>query len=133
LIRRAVAVWLVLILVETVHGILRGIFLVPLVGDVHARQIGVGIGSALIVAVAYIFSPWLGAGSRRALIATGVLWVVLTLAFEIALGRFIISASWDRILSDYDLRQGGLMILGMLVLGTSPLIAARMRGAHGRS
>jgi hypothetical protein len=118
-------------LVETVHGILRGIFLVPLVGDVHARQIGVGIGSALIVAAAYIFSPWLGAGSWRALIATGVLWALLTLAFEIALGRFVLGASWERILSDYDFRQGGFMILGLLVLGTSPLLAARLRSARG--
>ena len=52
---RAFAVWLVIIAAETVHGILRGILLVPIVGDLPARQIGVLIGSLLIFAVAYLF------------------------------------------------------------------------------
>jgi hypothetical protein len=38
---RAFLVWLVIIASETVHGILRGILLLPLVGDFPARQIGV--------------------------------------------------------------------------------------------
>ena len=45
----------VLIAVEFVHGILRAIFLVPVVGDFRARRIGVFIGSGLILLVACIF------------------------------------------------------------------------------
>ena len=44
-----------LIAVEFVHGILRAIFLVPVVGDFRARRIGVFIGSGLILLVACIF------------------------------------------------------------------------------
>jgi len=36
--------------------------------------------------------------------------------------------SWVRILSDYDPRRGGLLVIGMLVLAFSPLLAARLRG-----
>jgi hypothetical protein len=46
-----------LIAVEFVHGILRAIFLVPVVGDFRARRIGVFIGSGLILLVACIFRP----------------------------------------------------------------------------
>lgn len=42
---RAFVVWLVLIAVETVHGILRGLFLVPRAGSFRARQIGVFVDS----------------------------------------------------------------------------------------
>jgi hypothetical protein len=45
LLRRAFTVWLVIIAVETADGILRALLLVPLVGDLPARQIGVPIGS----------------------------------------------------------------------------------------
>ena len=37
---RAFLVWLVIIAAETVHGILRGVLLVPIVGDLPARQVG---------------------------------------------------------------------------------------------
>jgi hypothetical protein len=39
------AEWIVLIGVEFIHGALRTIFLVPYVGEFHARQIGVFAGS----------------------------------------------------------------------------------------
>ena len=58
---RAFAVWLAIIAVETVHGILRAILLVPLVGDLPARQIGVPIGSLLLFAVASLLIRWVAA------------------------------------------------------------------------
>jgi hypothetical protein len=44
---RAFLLWLVIIAAETVQGILRGILLVPIVGDLLARQIGVRVFSEL--------------------------------------------------------------------------------------
>ena len=41
---RALLVWLIIIGVETVHGILRGLFLAPLIGDFQARRISVFTG-----------------------------------------------------------------------------------------
>jgi hypothetical protein len=52
---RAVLVWPVLIAAETAHGILRGLLLVPLVGDLPARQISVPIGSLLTLLVAFLY------------------------------------------------------------------------------
>ena len=124
---RAFLVWIVIIFVETVHGILRTLFLQPLVGDFRARQIGVFVGAALILAVAYAFSPWLHVQGRRLLIGIGLLWVALTIVFEAALGRIALGLSWERILSDYDFSHGGLMFFGLMFLGASPLIAARLR------
>ena len=37
--------------------------------------------------------------------------------------------SWQRIASDYNLLQGGLMPIGLLFLALSPLIAAKIRGS----
>ena len=47
---RALAVWLVLICAEILHGIARGIFLVPHVGEFRSNQIGVLTGSIIILA-----------------------------------------------------------------------------------
>lgn len=127
LLRRALAVWLLLMALETTHGILRRLLLVPAVGDLPARQIGVGVGSLLILLVAVATAPWLQVRTRQQQATTGVLWAVLTLGFEVALG-LATGASWARIRSDYDLTHGGLMPLGLVVLALAPAIGTRLRG-----
>lgn len=112
LLMRALVIWLVLIGVEFVHGILRAIFLVPVVGDFLARQVGVFIGSALILVVAYLFVGWLRAPDTKSLMLVGVLWLVLTVAFEFSFGHFVFGRSWDSVTEDYDVPQGGLFRWG---------------------
>ena len=124
---RAVAVWLVLIVAEILHGIARGIFLVPHVGEFRSNQIGVFTGSVIILVIALAFVRWIGASRIIDLLAVGVLWLGLTLAFEILFGRFVVGASWERLAADYNVLEGGLLPFGMLVLLISPLIAGKVR------
>ena len=105
---RGIAVWVVIILAETVHGVARTLFLEPRVGDFRARQIGVFTASLIILAIALGFARWLRPCSARHLLGVGPLWLFLTLAFEVLLGRFVMGYSWARLTSDYNLRQGGL-------------------------
>lgn len=125
---RALLVWLLLIAAEILHGIARAIFLVPFVGDFRFRQIGVGTGSLIILVIALLFVRWIGASRSSQLLGIGVLWCCLTLAFEILFGRFVVGASWERLLSDYNVLQGGLLPFGMIVLVLSPWIAGRVWG-----
>jgi hypothetical protein len=124
---RAFAVWLVIIAAETVHGILRGVLLVPIAGDLPARQIGVLIGSLLIFTMAYLFIRWIAAKTKPQLLGVGLLWVVLTVLFEIGLGRLVLGLPWERITEDYDVARGGFMGLGLLFMAVSPLLAAWFR------
>ena len=125
---RGIGIWLILIVAETIHGITRRVVLVPLVGEFRSNQIGVFTGSIMILAIAFVFVKWLGASRPSDLLWTGLAWVVLTLAFEFLFGRFVVGLSWERLLADYDLLEGGLMSVGILVLGLSPLIAGKLRG-----
>jgi hypothetical protein len=121
------AVWLVLIFAEIIHGVLRAIFLVPVVGEFRSNQIGVFSGSIIILGIAFITNRWIGAKQTSELLSVGTIWLVWTIAFEIIFGRFAVGLSWDRILSDYNIVQDGLMPIGLIVLFLSPLIAARLR------
>jgi len=125
---RYLAAWLLIICVEMLHGVLRALFLVPWVGDSRSRQIGVFSGSALIVFIAYLLASWVGARSRKELLAAGLTWLVLTVAFELIVGHYVFLRSWQSLGEDYDLARGGLMPLGLVVLTLAPLAAARMRG-----
>lgn len=132
LLLRASAVWFLIMIVESVHGTLRRLFLEPAVGDLRARQVSVFTGMALILAVAFLCIRWLRARSGSELLLTGLLWVVLTLIFEIVLGRAVLGYEWDRIVEDYDIRRGGLMGFGLLFMFFAPVLAARLRGIDAK-
>jgi hypothetical protein len=125
--RRSLLVWLLIIAAESVHGTLRTIFLEPSFGPVRARQIAFFSGTAIIFFITLACIRWIGVRDRRRLLATGLLWVTLTAAFEATLGRLVMGLSWDRILADYDLSRGGLMAIGMVLLFLMPLLAAKAR------
>lgn len=127
LVGRALAVWLVIITAEIVHGILRAIALVPYVGEFRSNQIGVLTGSALILAISCLTIRWMGPNSRMILLLIGLGWAVLTVAFEVLFGRFVMGLSWERLAADYHLLNGGLLPLGLMFLAISPWLAARLR------
>jgi hypothetical protein len=112
---------------EVVHGVLRTLLLAPLVGDLPARQIGVFIGSLLVLGITSLLVGWIRAGTAPRLLVDGLRWVVLTLLFEFALGRLVLDLSWDRLAEDYNLSRGGLMPLGLTVVALAPLLMARVR------
>jgi len=123
---RAIAVWVLLMSAEIVHGVARTLFLAPAVGDFRARQLAVVSGSLLMLAITCLTIRWLRPRATQSVLAIGVMWVVLTLAFEIGLGR-LAGYSWNRIGSDYDLLHGGLMPLGLGVMAMAPWLASRFR------
>ncbi len=124
---RALAVLALIIMAEIANGTVRALFITPQVGDFTARQIGTASGSMLILLVAWACSPWLGASTRRAQWAVGLLWVVLMMAFEVAFGRLVAGASWERLAADYNLARGGLLGLGMAWLLCAPWLAHTIR------
>jgi hypothetical protein len=133
LLGRAFAVWLLIMLIETVHGVLRTMLLAPVVGDFPARQIGVFTGSLLILAVTYLSLGWLRLDRTRLRLAVGILWAIATLGFEVGLGRFILGYPWSRLAADYDITHGGLMMFGLLLLVFAPSIAYTFATRGSRS
>ena len=122
---RAVLVWMLIAMAETIHGILRVRLLNPRVGDHRARQIAVGTASLIILGIAALTVPWIAPTSPGDALAVGALWLVAMLAFEFSLGRFVFHLKWDRILADFDFRRGGLLGFGMLVLFFAPYLVGR--------
>ncbi|MCC7014581.1 MAG: hypothetical protein IT454_18615 [Planctomycetes bacterium] len=124
---RALAVWLAIIALESAHGAARIAWLEPRVGDLRARQLCVFSGMALIFIVSRVSIRWLAPRSAADAWRVGILWLLSTLAFEVALGRCVAKLTWERILSDYDPSSGGLLAFGMAFLCIAPWLAARSR------
>ena len=127
---RALLIWMVIAGAEVLHGILRTKLLNPRVGDRRARQIGVITGVLLNFLITWLALPWMLTGKTAQtgqLLAIGGMWLGLMLAFDVGFGRWVFRFTWERIDRDFDLRRGGLLGLGMLLLGLSPWLAAWLR------
>ena len=130
---RSLAVWVLLMAVESIHGTLRTLLLAPRIGEFPARRLSVLSGTVLIFLITLLTFRWLRAFSARMLLAIGALWVAMTVLFEVALGRFVFHFDWARIFADYDLSHGGLMVVGLIAMLFMPLLVARIRGLPAQS
>lgn len=129
MIGRALAIGLLIAAIEVLQGILRVRLLNRPLGDRRARQVGVIVGSGVILCVAWLTGPWIGAGTGVELLAVGAIWLAIMLALDLAFGRWVFKFSWSRIARDFDVRRGGLLGIGMLVVLFAPLITAELLGA----
>jgi hypothetical protein len=123
------AIRFVLIGVEFLHGLLRATFPAPVVGEFRTRQIGVSIGSALIILFACVFIRRLHGPNAKALVLFGGLWTVLTFASELAFGNFVFGRSGRNLALDYDVHSAGLLGFRMILRLFLPAIPTRVRGA----
>jgi hypothetical protein len=123
---RSLVVWLMFIVAESLNGTVRNLWLVPALGDRLAHTLSFITGSILIVAIATLCIRWINARQSQ-LLGIGVLWLLLTLGFEMGLGRFVLGYSWERITADYNLAQGGLMPIGLILVMLAPLIATQLQ------
>jgi hypothetical protein len=116
---RAAAVWMLIMLAETAHGLVREIFIAPALGALRARQLGVIVGCVLVLLIAWACRRWMKLPDRRSQWWVGGFWVLLTVTFELAVGRAM-DLSWARILSDYNPVAGGFMLPGLAVMFAAP-------------
>lgn len=127
LILKAIGLWAILVIVAVANGTARQLLLASRLGERTAHQVSSVMLSALILIVALASVPALGALTTGRLLGIGLLWLVLTVAFEFTLGR-LTGRSWEYLLADYNLLQGRLWPVVLATTFLAPLIAAWVRG-----
>lgn len=125
---RAVLTWLLIALLETASGVARTLWLAPRLGDAAARGAGIALGCVLILAVALASVRGLAARgvAGRGWIVVGLVWLVLMLAYEVLLGRWVLGWDWAAIATEY--RPAAPMPYALAWLAAAPWCAARLRG-----
>jgi hypothetical protein len=125
---KSLVIWVVIAVAETLNGILRMRLLNRRLGDRRGRRVGVVTGSALILGIAWLMIPWTGVAGNGESLLVGLLWLALMLLYDFVIGRWVFHLPWRRMLADFDVRRGGFLGFGMLVLFFAPLIVAKWRG-----
>ena len=125
LVMPSVAFWLLLAAIASTFGIVREFWVVPRIGETAAHQAGsVAVCAAFLAAIA-MFVRLFRITPREAL-AIGMAWLAAAVAFEFGFGHYVDGLSWGRLLSDYDLTRGRLLLLVWIAVGVGPFILARV-------
>ena len=75
--------------------------------------------------------PWMRLATRGDAWRAGILWLVLTLAFEFLAGHYLFEAPWEQLLADYNVVQGRIWILVPMATLVAPVVMQAVR-AHGK-
>ncbi|AWV07366.1 hypothetical protein [Marilutibacter maris] len=123
---RAFVVWTAILALAIANGGLREAVLVPALGPVAGLVASGLLLSCLILLVAYLTLPWIGARADGTLLRIGLGWLALTLAFEFSFG-LLRGKSLDAILDAYTFSGGNLWLVVLAVTALAPWLAARLR------
>jgi hypothetical protein len=111
---------MVLLVAMMANGFVRVQVMEPRLGEVLARQVATVMGVAIVILVAGTFVRRLPHAGSADLLGVGVLWLLLTLAFEFLFGHYVMGASWPELLADYDVLAGRFWPLVLLAVLLGP-------------
>jgi hypothetical protein len=128
----AAVFWFFLAGIATAAGVAREIWLVPHIGQLRAHQSGTLLVCMFFLGAIAAFVLRTRPSPREAL-CIGACWVLLGIAFEFGVGRYVDGLSWSRLLSDYDLSRGRLLSLVWVTVALGPVALTRCWAPTGAS
>ena len=125
---RTVAAWLAILVLAMLNGALRQALLIRLIGEQAGQVVSTLLLVALIGGAAWVMLPWIRPLTRRDAWLVGVVWLLLTLAFEFLAGHYLFGDSWETLLTAYDITGGRIWILVPVITLVAPVLVHRSRG-----
>jgi hypothetical protein len=113
--------WLPMIVIAFVNATLRELVITKYASPLRANQWSTIVLVFFCAIYVYYVFPFLRIDSGRQAFLVGLIWVVLTIIFEFALGRFS-HKSWNELLIQYDVTSGNLWPLFLVCLFLMPYL-----------
>jgi hypothetical protein len=113
--------WLPMIAIAFVNATIRELVFVKHYGEYRAHQFSTVTLIILCGIYVWFVFPLLAIKSSNEAFLVGIVWVILTVAFEFCLGR-LTNKSWKYILQDYNLFAGHIWLLFLLYLLILPYV-----------
>lgn len=127
---RAFLVWVTVLLLANVNGGLRELVLIPRIGPNAGHVLSTLLLAVVVLAVAWNTVHWIGVSTSSQAIIAGVMWLLLTLAFEFGAGHFLFHKPWKELVADYNVSAGRIWIIVPIITLFALEIARRFRGVR---
>jgi hypothetical protein len=125
---KALVVWLLFMVGAIANGTLRQFVINPAIGAAWGHVISTVLLCAIILGITWASIRWIAPADAGQAWAIGMVWLVMTLAFEFGMGYFISHLSWSEMLADYNVLKGRVWIFVPLVTFIAPWWMAKLRG-----
>jgi hypothetical protein len=127
--------WFGIVILAIINGAIRELTYKPFVGDLAAHQISTV--TLLILFAVYVWAigeKW-KIGSAKDAWIIGLLWFVMTVAFEFLFGHYVDGQPWPTLFHDYNILAGRVWVIILIAAFVGPYCSYRMRwmGNHNRA
>jgi hypothetical protein len=123
---KAFGVWLIMLVAAFLNGALRELLIVPSMGEPVGHVISVFVLSGAIFGIAYLFATGHRPLPGSTLFQIGLFWLALSLLFEFGFFHYARHEPWEKLLADYNVFRGRLLIVVWLTTFFSPLICGKL-------
>jgi hypothetical protein len=132
---KAGGVWFVFLVIAFGVGAVREALLRPRIGEPRAHVVGTLIAVGLMMLVIHAFIRGVHESSSMSdLTLIGVLWLVMTVAFEFGFFHYVMGKPWESLLADYNGLRGRIWVLVLATVLLGPhLVGTLMRPVHETS
>jgi hypothetical protein len=128
---RFLAVWAAMAVAMTANGMFRELALKRIVSARVADVLSALIGIGLIAAITRVgFRPIGTTATTKSLVFASIMLVVLTVAFECALGILVDNKSWTEIAEHYAIWRGELWPIVLAFVAFTPFLWGRFLPAR---
>lgn len=128
LLTRPIITWFLFIHIAITNGIVREKLYKPFAGDLFSHQISTVIAAAAYISLSYfMLRNHVATATNAQLFGIGLMWVLMTIAFEFGFGHYIDKVPWERLLADYNIFKGHVWGLFLLVIFYTPYIVKTLK------
>jgi hypothetical protein len=124
---RCFALWCAIIPFAIVNGIVRERVLNGILGLRRARVASGVLLSGIIFGWTVATITWIDWPPLLPYVAMGLVWLILTVAFEFGFGRLVAKRTWPELFAPYRFEGGDLWPVVLVVVTVSPPLAALLR------
>jgi branched-subunit amino acid transport protein len=124
---KALYMWLGFLAVAIAGALIQENLLMSMVGQSEARAVSTMLVSAVIFGLICAYVSRLDGATPGSLVRLGIFWTVLTILVDYFFRHFVLGVSWEFIGVGYNISQGRLWPLELLVILFGPLFAGKIR------
>jgi hypothetical protein len=118
--------WLPMIVIAFANALLREKVFIHHFNEARAQQLSTITLVILCAIYTWIVFPLLHIQSSKHAFIIGIVWVVLTVAFEFTLGR-LTNKSWEYLFRDYNILAGRIWLIFLIVLFFLPFLVYSLK------
>jgi len=122
-----VLAWIPMVLIAIANGVMREAWYTKRLGELRAHQLSCATGILLFAIYVWAIVCFFPPRSSGQALAIGLMWLVLTVAFEFIFGHFARGIFWNELLADYNILAGRLWVLVLLWVTIAPYIFYRLQ------